>query len=427
MTKPSAAGTVWPEVSMEHDTAGVLSGLIQKGEPGGGTKIVLLVMDGLGGLAREPGGKTELETARTPNLDALAARSECGLHNPIGIGIPPGSAPGHLSLFGYDPLVYSIGRGVVAALGIGFPIAAGDVAIRVNFCSLDAAGKISDRRAGRIPTETCAALCKLLEKIRIPGVEIFVRPVKDYRAAAIFRGKGLSGHVADTDPQQSGVPPLSPKATAAEGAKMAEIAAAFVTQAREILRNEKSDQGVPTNGLLLRGFAELPTIPKMIDRYGLSALALAVYPDYKGVSRLVGMDVVEDLQDLTAQVDALRRNWGSYDYFFLHHKYTDSRGEDGDFDAKVAEIEKVDAVLPQILELQPDVIVVTGDHSTPAVMKSHSGHPVPFLIHAKTIRPDGVRQFGESACAGGLWGILHGTDLIKLQLSYAGRILKYGA
>jgi 2,3-bisphosphoglycerate-independent phosphoglycerate mutase len=416
-----------PEAKMERDMASVVTGLINRGEGTVQTKIVLLVLDGLGGLARQPGGKTELESARSPNMDALAAASECGLHNPIGIGIPPGSAPGHLSLFGYDPVQYPIGRGVVAALGIGFPIAPGDVAIRVNFCSLDAAGNITDRRAGRIPTEKCAALCALLEKIRIPGVEIFVRPVKDYRAAAIFRGSGLSDHVADTDPQQSGVPPLEPRGTSPQGKKMAELAKQFVAQARQILKNERSDQGVPTNGLLLRGFAELPTIPSMAERYGLKGVALAVYPDYKGVSRLVGMDVVEGLQDLKGQMAALAEKWSAYDYFFIHHKYTDSRGEDGDFDAKVAEIEKVDAIIPSIMALRPDVMTVTGDHSTPAVMKAHSGHPVPFLIHARETRPDGVKEFGETACASGLWGVIHGTDIIRLQLSYAGRIMKYGA
>ena len=411
---------------MERDMTSVVSGLINR-ESKAQTKIVLLVMDGLGGLAREPGGKTELETARTPNLDALAASSECGLHTPIGIGIPPGSAPGHLSLFGYDPLLYPIGRGVVAALGIGFPIAPGDVAIRVNLCSLDASGKISDRRAGRIPTEKCAALCKLLEKVRIPGVELFIRPVKDYRAAAIFRGAGLSDHVADTDPQQSGVPPLAPHPTSPAGTKMAEIAAQFVAQAREILKNEKSDQGVPTNGLLLRGFAELPTIPGIEERFGLKGAALAVYPDYKGVSRLVGMDVIEGLEDLRGQMIALADNWSKYDYFFVHHKYTDSRGEDGDFDAKVAEIEKVDAVVPSIMALRPDVLTVTGDHSTPAVLKAHSAHPVPFLMHAAQARAGGAREFGETACASGVWPLVHGTDLIKLQLAYAGRMMKYGA
>jgi 2,3-bisphosphoglycerate-independent phosphoglycerate mutase len=415
---------------MTRDMASVVSSLINRGGEEAAaveSKIVLLVLDGLGGLAREPGGKTELETARTPNLDALAAASECGLHNPIGIGIPPGSAPGHLSLFGYDPIEFPIGRGMVAALGIGFPLKSGDVAIRVNFCSLDASGHITDRRAGRIPTEKCAALCTMLERIRIPGVELFVRPVKDYRAAAIFRGPGLTDHVADTDPQQTGVQPLEPKATSAEGAKMADVARQFVAQARQILKNEKSDQGAPTNGLLLRGFALLPSIPTMAERYGLRGAALAVYPDYKGVSRLVGMDVIEGLQDLKGQMAALKDNWSKYDYFFIHHKYTDSRGEDGDFDAKVAEIEKVDAVVPSILALKPDVITVTGDHSTPAVMKAHSGHPVPFLINAKHIRPDGVKQFGETACATGLWGLVHGTDIIRLQLSYAGRIMKYGA
>ena len=208
---------------------------------------------------------------------------------------------------------------------------------------------------------------------------------------------------------------------------MAGIARQFIAKARDILKSEKSDQGVPTNGLLLRGFAELPTIPGMQERYNLKALALAVYPDYKGVSRLVGMDVVDGLQDLRGQMAALKENWSRYDYFFIHHKYTDSRGEDGDFDAKAAEIEKVDAILPSILELHPDVIVVTGDHSTPAVLKAHSGHPVPFLISAGHVRPDGVKEFGESACARGLWGVIHGTDIIKLQLSYAGRIMKYGA
>jgi 2,3-bisphosphoglycerate-independent phosphoglycerate mutase len=415
---------------MARDMASVVSSLINRGGEEAAavdSKIVLLVLDGLGGLAREPGGKTELETARTPNLDALAAVSECGLHTPIGIGIPPGSAPGHLSLFGYDPIEFPIGRGMVAALGIGFPLKSGDVAIRVNFCSLDAAGHITDRRAGRIPTEKCATLCAMLEKIRIPGVDLFVRPVKDYRAAAIFRGAGLTDHVADTDPQQTGVAPLEPKATSPEGAKMADIAKQFVAQARQILKNEKSDQGVPTNGVLLRGFALLPAIPTMADRYGLRGAALAVYPDYKGVSRLVGMDIIEGLQDLKGQMAALKDAWSRYDYFFIHHKYTDSRGEDGDFDAKVAEIEKVDAIVPSILALKPDVLTVTGDHSTPAVMKGHSGHPVPFLINARYIRPDGVRTFGETACATGLWGLVHGTDIIRLQLSYAGRIMKYGA
>jgi 2,3-bisphosphoglycerate-independent phosphoglycerate mutase len=386
------------------------------------TKIVLLVLDGLGGLPREPGGATELETARTPNLDALAAKSECGLHLPIGYGITPGSAPGHLSLFGYDPLAFPIGRGVVAAMGIGFPMKAGDVAARLNFATLDAAGAISDRRAGRIPTETCAVLCALLAAVKIKGVEVSVKPVKDYRAVVVFRGKGLSDAVADTDPQASGVPPLDPVAHEEKARHTAEVAKEFVTQARKILASQS-----PANGVLLRGFAELPHIPSMTERHALSPLAVAVYPDYKGVARLVGMEVAEDLADLDAQAKALTARWAAHDFFFVHHKYTDSRGEDGDFDAKVKEIEKVDAFLPRILELKPDVLVVTGDHSTPAVAKAHTANPVPFLVHAVGVRPDGVKKFGERECTHGTWGIIHGTQLLPIALSLAGKLKKFGA
>jgi 2,3-bisphosphoglycerate-independent phosphoglycerate mutase len=387
-----------------------------------GTKIVLLVLDGLGGLPREPGGATELETARTPNLDALAARSECGLHLPIGFGITPGSAPGHLSLFGYDPLAYPIGRGVVAAMGIAFPMQAGDVAARLNFATLDAAGAISDRRAGRIPTEKCAELCELLKAVKIKGVDVFVKPVKDYRAVVVFRGKGLSDAVADTDPQASGVPPLDPVATDEKAGHTADVAKEFVAQSRKILAAQK-----PANGILLRGFAELPHIPSMKHLFALDPLALAVYPDYKGVARLVGMEVVEDLADLDAQAKALAERWASHDFFFVHHKYSDSRGEDGDFDAKVKEIEKVDAILPRIMELKPDVIVVTGDHSTPAVAKAHTAHPVPFLVNAAAVRPDGVRKFGERECGRGVWGIVPGTTLLRIALSLAGKLKKFGA
>ncbi len=385
-------------------------------------KIVLLVMDGLGGLPRAAGGKTELETAKTPNLDALAAKSECGLHLPIGYGITPGSAPGHLALFGYDPLKYPIGRGVVAAMGIGFPMKAGDVAARLNFATLDASGNISDRRAGRIPTEKCAELCKLLKKVSIKGIEVSIEPVKDYRAVVVFRGKGLSDLVADTDPQTMGVPPLDPKPTDPKGDRTAEVAKEFVAQARKILASQN-----PANGVLMRGFAELPHIPSMPELYKLSPVAIAVYPDYKGVARLVGMEAVEGLADLDAQAGALKENWAKHDFFFVHHKYTDSKGEDGDFDAKVKEIEKVDAFLPRILELSPDLIIVTGDHSTPAVSKSHTSHPVPFILSAAETRPDGISKFGERECGKGAWGVISGQVLIRIALSLTGKLKKFGA
>lgn len=396
----------------------VIQGLAQKND----NKIVLLVMDGLGGLPREKGGKTELETAVTPNLDALAAEAECGLHVPIGIGITPGSAPGHLALFGYEPKSYQIGRGVVAALGIDFPIQAGDVAARLNFATRDDKGRITDRRAGRIPTDKCAELCRVLSAVEIPGIELFVRPVKDYRAVVVFRGEGLSDHVGDTDPQATGVKPLEPKASTAKGKRTADVAKQFVRQSLELLEDRH-----PANAILMRGFAGLPTIPSMTELYSLAPAALAVYPDYKGVARLLGMDVVEGLTTLDDQARALRDNWHKHDFFFVHYKYTDSRGEDGDFEAKVMEIEKVDEFVPKLTALRPDVLIVTGDHSTPAVMKAHSSHPVPFLIQARNLRPDGVTEFGERACTRGTWGVLPATTLIRLALAYADKLVKFGA
>jgi 2,3-bisphosphoglycerate-independent phosphoglycerate mutase len=385
-------------------------------------KIVLLVMDGLGGLPREPGGRTELETARTPHMDALAATAECGVHLPIGFGITPGSAPGHLALFGYDPLEYPIGRGVVAATGVAFPMKPGDVAARLNFATLDQSGAISDRRAGRIPTEKCAQLCDLLKGVSVRDVEISVRPVKDYRAVVVFRGKGLSDLVGDTDPQIMGVKPLDPVAIDPKAEHTAQVAKEFVAQARKILASQN-----PANGVLLRGFAELPHIPSLSELYKLSPVALAVYPDYKGVARLVGMEAIEDLADLDAQARALKTVWDAHDFFFIHHKYTDSKGEDGDFDAKVKEIEKVDAFLPSVLTMKPDVLIVTGDHSTPAVAKAHTSHPVPFMIAGDGVRSDGTQKFGERGCANGIWGTISGQVLLRIALSYAGKLKKYGA
>jgi 2,3-bisphosphoglycerate-independent phosphoglycerate mutase len=385
-------------------------------------KIVLLVMDGLGGLPRQPGGKTELETARTPNMDALAATAECGVHLPIGFGITPGSAPGHLALFGYDPLAYPIGRGVVAATGVAFPMKPGDVAARLNFATLDQSGAIADRRAGRIPTEKCAQLCEQLKSVSIKDVEVSVRPVKDYRAVVVFRGKGLSDLVADTDPQVMGVKPLDPTATDAKAERTAQVARDFVAQARKILASQS-----PANGVLLRGFAELPHIPSLQELYGISPVALAVYPDYKGVARLVGMEAIEDLADLDAQARELKTVWNVHDFFFIHHKYTDSKGEDGDFDAKVKEIEKVDAFIPSVLAMKPDVIIVTGDHSTPAVAKAHTSHPVPFMIAGTTVRSDNTKKFGERDCAKGIWGTISGQVLLRIALSYTGKLKKYGA
>jgi len=386
------------------------------------SKIVLLVADGLGGLPLQPGGKTELETAKTPNLDALAARGTLGLTTPVIPGITPGSGPGHLGLFGYDPLEYQIGRGVLEALGIDFDLGPNDVAIRGNFCTLDDTGLISDRRAGRIGNDIAAPLCEKLDKIKIPGVEVFVQHVKEYRLVIVFRGEGLGGDVHDTDPQATGVAPLDPVAKTDGSEKTIEVANEFLRQAREVLKDD-----APANFLTLRGIAKRPPIPTFEEVYGTRAGAIAVYPMYRGLARLVGMDVLDAGQTLDDQCARLKAAWNDYDFFFMHFKYTDSTGEDGNFDAKVKRTEELDAAIPKINALDPTVIIVTGDHSTPSKMKAHSWHPVPTLIASDNCRFDGSTAFGEAQCRQGGLGQFQAKYLMGLALAHAGRLEKFGA
>ncbi len=387
-----------------------------------GKKIILVVADGLGGLPLAPGGKTELETAATPNMDALVKSNVCGLTIPVLPGITPGSGPGHLALFGYDPVKYVIGRGALEALGIDFDLQPNDVAIRGNFCTVDAEGAITDRRAGRIPTEACVKLVKKLRAIRIEGVKVFVEPVREYRFALILRGEGLEAGVTDTDPLAVGVKPLEPTARDAASKRTARITAQFVHQAGEILSSER-----PANMLTLRGFARRPPIPSMEEVYGLTSSAIAVYPMYRGLARLVGMNVLDCGTNLQGQIETLSRNWDSSDFFFLHFKYTDSTGEDGNFDEKVRRIEELDAVVPRIVELKPDVLIVTGDHSTPSKLCSHTWHPIPILLAADACRPDEVDRFGESSCLRGGLGQFKAKYLLTLALAHAGRLQKFGA
>ncbi len=386
------------------------------------SKIVMLVGDGLGGLPMTPGGKTELETAKTPNLDALATKGVQGLSIPVKPGIAPGSGPGHLGLFGYDPLKYQIGRGALEATGIGFTMQPGDVAVRCNFCTLDADGNISDRRAGRIATEESAPLAISLRQIKIPGVEIFVEPVKEHRFVVVFRGAGLSGNVKDTDPQATGVPPLDPIAEDADSQRTADVAKQFLKQARQILKVQKK-----ANFHTMRGFASRPDMPSYEEVYGLRAAAIAVYPMYKGLASLVGMDIVGQASTLDEQMQILKENWDKYDFFFIHFKYTDSSGEDGNFDEKVRRTEQLDACLPAITALKPDVMIVTGDHSTPAYLKNHSWHPVPTLLVSDCCRPDPHTSFGETQAITGGLGQFEAQYLMLLALSNAGRMGKFGA
>ncbi len=399
--------------------------LIRRLAKSNGGKILLLVMDGLGGLPREQGGPTELEAAHTPNMDRLAREGAVGLSIPVARGISPGSGPAHLALFGYDPVEFEVGRGVLSAFGVGLELGPTDVAARGNFCTVDANGLITDRRAGRIPTEVGEQMIALLRSIKLPGVEIELSVEKEYRFVFVLRGEGLNAAVSDTDPQATGVAPLPAKALKPEAAYTADLINQWIDRAREVLKGQH-----PANMLTLRGFAMDPNLPKMRDVFKLKPACVAVYPMYKGVSKLVGMDVIQtgDHDSTEDEFRKVAEIWDQYDFVFCHIKYTDSRGEDGNFDAKVKVIEGVDAALPILLDLKPDVLIITGDHSTPASYKAHSWHPVPTLLWAPgVILPDRAQAFGERECMVGGLGQFPATDLMPLALAHARRLEKFGA
>uniref|UniRef100_A0A832I257 2,3-bisphosphoglycerate-independent phosphoglycerate mutase n=1 Tax=Eiseniibacteriota bacterium TaxID=2212470 RepID=A0A832I257_UNCEI len=404
-----------------------MSGLLESLVLDHTTKIVLLVLDGLGDLPDgSRGGLTPLAAARTPNLDAIAPSCAQGRLLPVAPGVTPGSGPGHLGLFGYDPVTTVVGRGVLEALGAGIALLPGDVAARANFCTVDAAGIVTDRRAGRIPSETCARLVQALRRAaaRVEDVEVVLEAGKGHRFVAVFRGAGLGGNVSDADPHKEGKP--IPSATAPAGdaasAKTARLVNAWLARAREVLAGE-----APANAALVRGLSARPHLPGYRERFRLRAGAIAAYPMYRGVAQLAGM---ETLVPGEAPADAFAlaaSRWADFDYLFIHIKGTDMAGEDGSFDAKVAVIEQVDAALPALLALRPDVLCVTGDHSTPCAVKGHSWHPVPALVRAPFAFADGFDRFHEKHARCGSLGTIASRDLIGVLLAHAGRLDKYGA
>jgi len=391
------------------------------------TKIVLLVLDGLGDLP-DPAqsGRTPLEAARTPNLDRVAPAAALGRLLPVAPGITPGSGPGHLALFGYDPVETTVGRGVLEALGAGMELQPGDIAARANFCTVDGAGLVTDRRAGRIPTEMCARLVERLQQGigRLEDVEVLLRAGKGHRFVAVLRGPGLAGDVSDADPHREGEPIPRAAARAGGGAaeKAARIVNAFVGRAREILRDEH-----PANATLVRGLSARPHLDGYAERYRLRAAAIAGYPMYRGVAQLAGMSVVPAGESPSDAVEVARARWTDYDFFFIHVKGTDMAGEDGDFRAKVGVIEEVDRALPGLLGLEPDVLCVTGDHSTPVLARGHSWHPVPVLIRARLCGADGAERFHERSARAGSLGVIPSRHLMALLLANAGRLDKFGA
>ena len=386
------------------------------------TKIVLLVLDGLGGLPDTATGKTELETASTPNLDKLATRGICGLTDPIAPGITPGSAPGHLALFGYDPLGCNIGRGILEATGIDFDLQPGDVAARGNFCSVDENGLINDRRAGRISTEKCAELCRLMDGQVIDKVRVMVRPVKEHRFVVVFRGDKLAADVSDSDPQQLGVAPAPVNALSAGARSTTDVANKFIDRAKSMLAEH-----YPANMILLRGFSRQPSLPTMSEIYKLKSAAIASYPMYRGLAKLVGMEVLPTGLTVEEELATLREHYRSYDFFFIHIKATDAAGEDGDFNRKVSVLEDIDRALAGLIAMEPDVIVVAGDHSTPAILEGHSWHPVPILLYSRWCRPDKVTEFSESGCLRGGLGRFPATQVMPLAMANALKLSKFGA
>jgi 2,3-bisphosphoglycerate-independent phosphoglycerate mutase len=385
-------------------------------------KIVMVVLDGLGGLPHPTTGKTELESAAIPNLNTLAAKSVCGLSDPVMPGVTPGSGPGHLALFGYDPLQYLIGRGVLEALGIDFDLKPGDVAARGNLCTLDANGIITDRRAGRVATEKSRQIASIFNGMEIEGVKVLVEAVKDHRLVAVFRGEGLVDAISDSDPQRVGMAPQGVVAADKASQRMADVANRFLDIANELLADHH-----PANGLLLRGFSHMPHYPGFRDVYKLDACAIASYPMYRGLAKVVGMTVVKTGLTLADEIETMKANYDKYDFFFLHVKATDAAGEDGDFNRKVSALEEFDRSLPEIAALIPDVLVITGDHSTPATLGGHSWHAVPVLLSGRYCRPDSVSAFNETACISGGLGRIPARHLMPLAMANALKLEKYGA
>jgi len=391
-------------------------------------KIVLVVLDGLGDLAtQEQNYVTPLEAATTPNLDAIAKNSAQGRMIPVAPGITPGSGPGHLGLFGYDPLEFQVGRGVIEALGLGLELKAGDVCARANFATLDAKGIVTDRRAGRIPTETCEKLCAMLAaKVKkIGDTQVIIKAGKEHRFVVVFRGKGLEGPLTDADPNREGfaIPTVKPRdAKNAKQKKMAKLIADFYKAALPVIAKEK-----PANGFLMRGIAHQPDIPSFEERYKLRPACLAVYPMYKGLAQLVGMKKIEGPATIKEQLERYLAEYDNYDFFFIHFKYTDKAGEDGNFLAKMNAIQDFDAALPRLLEKRPDVLAITGDHSTPCAMKSHSWHPQPVLLHSAVSGSDKLERFTETGANLGSLGVFESKHLIRLMQANARMFDKFGA
>ena len=386
------------------------------------SRVIMVVVDGLGGIPSSDTGLSELESARTPNLDQLAQSSDCGLSTPVLPGITPGSGPGHLSLFGYDPIEHIIGRGALEAFGAGIVMKQGEIAARGNFCTIDNTGLITDRRAGRIPTTECQRLCTMLSSITIPQITLRVVPGEGHRFTIVFKGENLSSDISSNDPQATGIQPLTIVGLNKPSNPLIQVVNSFLDQARELLRNEQQ-----ANMVLLRGFSSVPNIPSMANSYQLNPAAIAAYPMYRGLAQLIGMTVLPTGITFQQEIQTLVDNYLDHNFFFLHYKDADTAGEDGDFQGKVKALEEFDRLIPEVTALKPAVLAITGDHATPAVMKGHSWHPVPFLIHSKYAIKGITPAFSEKSCKSGSIGVIPAQHLMLSILAHADKLTKFGA
>ena len=393
------------------------------------SRIVLLVIDGVGDIPHpDHGFKTPLEVAKTTNLDKLAKKSVLGRLVPVHYGITPGSGPGHLGLFGYDPRNYVLGRGVMEALGLDIQLFPSDVAARGNFVTLDSNGTIINRRGGkgdeRLKTEETARRVELLtSKVdKILSIEILVTGGLDHRFVAIFRGREMRSNMTDSDPQKEGQPILKIRALDSNSQISAQIANEFILRANRALADYEYG-----NGIVLRGFSKRPNWPSMKQRFKLNCCAIAEYPMYRGLAQVLGMDKVSAGPTPKEAFQAYVDNYKKYTFFFIHVKKSDSYGESGQFENKVKVIEEVDAALPTLFEKMPECLVITGDHSTPVYMKSHSWHPVPLLIHSDVCGADQAKKFTENECNIGGLSTFPSRHLMNVILANAGKLSKYGA
>ena len=384
------------------------------------SKILLLVIDGLGGLPHNQTSKTELESANIPNLDKLTQESTTGIATPIQPGITPGSGPGHMSLFGYNPIKYVIGRGVLEAIGSGIKLSKKDIAVRGNFCTIDNQGVITDRRAGRISDSDASKLIQSLSQIKVDGAHITIKHLKNHRFVLVLSGSDLNTDITPTDPLLNNLPINQASSNSPQSRKTATIINKFTQLSLDILKNETL-----ANGIILRGFSQNLSVPKISDVYHINPIGISLYPAYRGIATMLGMKVTNQGVDFSDLIKIVRNNFNDFNFFYLHYKDTDSAGEDGDFDKKVFSLEKLDTFIPELRSIGFDVFTITGDHSTPSILSSHSWHPVPILINSNIPTSDESIHFTELECKNGDIGRIHATDIMPLTLAYAKKLIKF--